>query len=98
MIDIDVSSLEVRHNVGAHRFEVLLGDKIGLIVYRKDDDTYNMFHTEVPPEYQGQGVADHMTRFALDAVQAEGAHVIPTCSFIRTYIRRHKQYAPLVAG
>jgi predicted GNAT family acetyltransferase len=98
MLNVDVASLEVRHNVSARRFEVPLGEKLGLIIYHKDGDTYNLFHTEVPPEYQGQGIADHMTHFALETVQAEGGRVVPSCSFIRTYIRRHRQYAPLIAG
>ncbi len=95
---LDVPSLEVRHNVAAHRFEVPLAEKIGLIIYQKEGDIYTLFHTEVPPEYQGQGVADHLTRFALDTIQAEGGRVVPSCSFISAFIRRHRQYAALVTG
>ncbi len=98
MIEVDARSLEVKHNVPAHRFEVQLGDKLGLIDYRKTGLTYNLYHTEVPPEYEGQGIANRLAFVALEAIRNEGGHVVPGCRFIQVYIRRHKEYAPLVVS
>lgn len=95
-MDVDARSLEVKHNVAAHRFEVQLGDKIGLLAYRKNGLTYSLYHTEVPPEYEGQGIADRMASVALTTIRDEGGRIIPLCAFIKVYLRRHKEYAPLV--
>ena len=97
MFTVDAKSLEVRDNTEAHRFEVTLGDTIGVIDYEKHGDTYVMTHTGVPKEYGGQGVADRLAQVALNQVRDEGAKVVPACPFIKTYIQRHKDYAPLVA-
>lgn len=96
MTNIDAKSLAVKNNVETEQFEVQLGDKIGLIKYRKDGPDYVMIHTEVPPEYGGQGIADRLAYVALETVKAEGVHVVPICPFIKSYLRRHSEYEPLV--
>ena len=59
--------------------------------------TLNFWHTLVPPELRGRGIADELVRQALDDVLAKGYKVIPSCWFVRVYIQRHAKYQPLVA-
>jgi predicted GNAT family acetyltransferase len=96
MMNVDAKSLEVKNNTDAERFEVQLGDQIGLIKYRKSGKDYLLVHTEVPPEYEGQGIADRLAHVALETIKAEGARIVPICPFIQSYLRRHKEYASLV--
>ncbi len=98
MPTIDAANLEVRNNREANRFEVTLGNEIGLIAYeyRKDEPTYIFTHTEVPPDYAHQGIADRMAAVALETAKAEGAHVVPLCPFVSKYIHKHPQYQSLV--
>jgi predicted GNAT family acetyltransferase len=94
----DVQTLPVKNNLAENRFEVTLGDKLGMIIYRKEGSVYIMIHTEVPGEYEGQGIADHLAHEALEQVKAEHGQVVPLCPFVRAYIRRHPEYQPLVVS
>lgn len=94
---IDVQQLDVHNNQAASRFEVALGDELGVIEYQKDGSVYIFTHTEVPAAYEGQGIANQLAHAALETAKAEGAQVIPLCPFVNAYIRRHKEYEALVA-
>ncbi len=95
-MSVNADSLEVRNNTDAGRFEVQLGDKLGLIKYHKLGSDYRLVHTEVPPGYEGQGIAARMAYVALETIKAEGARIVPDCPFIQSYLRRHREYEPLV--
>lgn len=95
---IDVQNLEVVNNRGAHRFEVKLGDKLGVIDYKKNGPVYVFTHTGVPSEFSGQGIANRLVQVALDTARDEGNQVVPQCPFVKTYIQRHPQYQSLVVA
>ena len=88
----------VRDNPKHRRYEVVLGDRLGLIAYRLAGDTITFTHTEVPEELAGRGIAGRMARFALDGARARGLRVVPLCPFVAAYIRRHPEYQDLVAS
>ena len=54
-------------------------------------------HTEVSPALQGRGIAAALVRQALDWARAEGLQVVPSCSYVRTYMRRHRDTQDLLA-
>lgn len=94
-MDLDVNSLEVKNNEAASRFEVALGDQVGMIEYRREDGVYEILHTEVPAEFGGKGIAERMAYGALEYIRAEGGKVIAYCPYVRMYIERHPEYQPL---
>jgi predicted GNAT family acetyltransferase len=53
-------------------------------------------HSETPTELQGHGYASALAKFALERDKAAGRKVVPTCPFVKIYIDRHPEYAPLV--
>jgi predicted GNAT family acetyltransferase len=54
-------------------------------------------HTETDPAFEGQGVASHLVRWALDDVRARGLRVVPVCPFVKAYVTRHaEEYGDLV--
>ncbi len=95
-MDIDVQTLEVKNNPAANRFEVQLADQLGVVEYQKEGGAYIFTHTGVPREYGGRGIADKLVKNALETAKAEGAGVVPLCPFVKTYIKRHPEYEPLV--
>lgn len=97
MAELNGNDVEVVHNREQQRFEVLLGDQRAEMTYDLVDGAYAITHTGVPVEYRGRGIADRLAVAALEHIRAEGSKVIPVCSFMHTYLRRHKEYAPLVA-
>jgi predicted GNAT family acetyltransferase len=53
-------------------------------------------HTEVPYAYEGQGVGSQLVEKALGELRREGKKVIPSCSFVAAYIRRHPKWNDIV--
>ncbi|MEO5743336.1 MAG: GNAT family N-acetyltransferase [Terracoccus sp.] len=52
------------------------------------------FHTEVDEAYSGRGLAQVLSRFALDDTIASGRTIVAVCPYIARFVRRHpKPYA-----
>lgn len=81
---------EYKNNKEKSRFELLLDGKlIGHIDYRIADGTMDMYHTEISPDVGGQGYGSKIVKYALDEARKAQLEVIPTCSFVASYIERH---------
>ena len=90
--------LEVIHLQERNRFEIHLEGKIAELDYRLRDGVISFTHTGVPQELGGQGIGSHIVRAGLDYARKQGFKVIPVCSFVDAYIRRHSdEYGDLVA-
>ena len=87
----------IRRNEAAHRFEAAVGKKIAKIDYAQSNGRLNLLHTEVPKEYQGQGIGSDLAKAVLEYARGENLEVIPTYPFIATYIQRHPEYLEIVA-
>jgi hypothetical protein len=89
---------EVRENAEARRFELTSGDAVAFIEYRRDGDAVELTHTEVPQAMEGKGIGSALVCGTLERLRAEGARVVPSCSFVARYIERHPDYGDMVAG
>ena len=90
--------LSVRDNPDEHRYEVFLDDdRAGFAVYQDRPGQRVFTHTKIDPDYEGHGVGSGLARAALDDVRSKGWTVVPRCPFIAGYIKRHSEYADLVA-
>lgn len=98
MATVNIETLKPVHLPESQRFEIDLGGGVAEIDYRINGDTIAMYHTGVPPAYQGQGIAAVITEYALDWAKENGYKVNPLCSYIRIYIQRHPQYQDNVVG
>jgi predicted GNAT family acetyltransferase len=93
----DSTPLEVIHDRERKRFYIALDEHNQAILdYQMIDNAYAYTHTGVPEAFRGRGIADLLAKAALETATAENARVIPLCSFMQTYIRRHTEYAGLV--
>jgi len=91
--------LEIRRNDEQSRFEAPVPeDGQATLAYRKvRDGVLDYVSTKVPPEARGKGIAGKLVREALDWARDENYKVIPTCSYVDAWIRRHPDYQDLVA-
>ena len=89
--------LPIRHNEERHRFEAPLDGQIARADYRLDGDVMRIYHTEVPFAFEGRGIAAALVRAALDYARERGFKVVPACSYVRSYIRRHPETQALLA-
>jgi uncharacterized protein len=80
------------------RYEVRVdGTLAGFADYVDRDGVRHFTHTEIFPDFGGQGIGSALIRGALDAVRARGATLVPECSFVADYIAKHPDDADLVA-
>ena len=87
----------IRHNEERHRFEAALDGHIARADYRIDGDVMRIYHTEVPFEFEGRGIAAALVRAALDYASERHLKVVPACSYVRSYMRRHPKTHALLA-
>jgi predicted GNAT family acetyltransferase len=88
---------EVVHNAAARRFEAVVGGLLCRADYLLVGDTMRLFHTEVPPALEGRGIASVLVRAAFDHAAANGLKIAPACSYVSAWVRRHREFANLVA-
>jgi uncharacterized protein len=97
-MDADHKDAEVTNNTSTSRFELDLGEDTGFLTYTmQPGNVYVLTHTEVPPQYQGQGIGDRLARGALDQIREAGGRVVPVCGFVKAFIQREPEYSDLVA-
>lgn len=95
---INVDQLEVKNNPEKKRFEVVVGDKIAVAEYMIAGRNIIFTHTEVPPQFEGMGVANKMAYVALEYAKAEGYKVQALCPFIAAYVAQHPEYQSITWG
>jgi len=87
----------VVHNVEANRFEVLLDNgQTAYLEYHEITVGLNFAHTYVPKGYEGKGIAAAIVQFGLEYVRKNNLLLIPSCSYVATYIERHPEFKSLV--
>lgn len=90
------------HNVhddpGRRRYELQVAGALAFIDYRRDGRIVSMTYAEVPAAVRGGGVGSRLVEGALALVRARGEKVVPLCSFVAHYIRRHPEHHDLLAG
>ena len=89
-------AIDITHNQAANRFETTIEGHTGFISYQDQDDRIVYDHTIVPSELGGKGVGSALVKHALDYARSEGKKVIPTCSFVASYINKHAEYQDLL--
>ena len=90
--------MEVENNQSNHRFELRVGEHVAFLTYRLSGATIHLNHTEVPEALRGQGMGDRLAHAALEYAREHGLTVAPICPFVQAYIKKHPEYAALVAG
>ena len=84
-------------NPEASRYELWLGERrAGVIEYRSKPGTVLLVHTEVEPDFEGQGLGARLVAGALDDIRARGLKLVPLCPFVRSYLRHHPDHGDLV--
>jgi predicted GNAT family acetyltransferase len=95
---MDTAALSVRDNRAELRYELVRDDEVlGFLLYRIEPDAVVLVHTDIDPAYEGQGLGSVLVKGALDDLRERGVRAIPLCPFVRAYIRRHPEYAPVTA-
>jgi predicted GNAT family acetyltransferase len=89
--------MDVTRNGARHRYETTVDGHTAVLTYREADGRVTLIHTEVPPELRGRGVADALAHAALDDACQRRLLMRPLCPFVHAFMKRHPEYASLVA-
>lgn len=85
----------VRDNKAQHRFEMAACGEMAVANYRLAPGVITFTHTEVPAALWGRGIGSQLIRGALQAARAEHLKVVPRCSFVSAYLRKHPEFNDL---
>lgn len=94
-MDVLSETVNVNHNRAKSRFEVDLGKEKAVLIYLIKAGLFISLHTEVPPPFEGRGIAARLTFSALEFAKKEGLRVRPLCSYTSRYLERHPEYRDL---
>lgn len=94
---LNLDDVIVTHNEAAARFETQLDGQLGVVAYQRRNNTLFFTHTEVPGKFQGLGVAGKLAHSALEYARDNNLTIVPLCSYIAAYVRRHPEYQTLVS-
>jgi predicted GNAT family acetyltransferase len=91
-------NMQVRNDAASSRYELVQGGEVlGYAEYKAQGDTLDFTHTQVGEEHQGEGLGERLVQGALDDVRAQGGKVVASCPFVESFIRKHAEYADLLA-
>ena len=81
-------------------FVATLGEvEVGWASLAVSERVWEIYRTVTAPAYEGQGIASRLTRFVLDAADAAGVTVIPSCWYVDGLMARSSpRYDHLRAG
>jgi predicted GNAT family acetyltransferase len=83
-------------NTSLHRFELNQGRETAFLLYTRTPNSLRLIHTEVPASLQGKGVGSKLVGGVLRIAEQQGLTVIPSCPFVADYLRRHREYLPII--
>ena len=69
------------------------GAEAELLYVRRTHDLVVAERTFVPPASRGHGLAGALTRRLAQDARAEGIRIVPRCSFVEAWRRRHPDWA-----
>ncbi|MGF6882092.1 putative GNAT family acetyltransferase [Nocardia sp. GAS34] len=91
------SNPEVRDNTALNRFELSVDGKLAGIAEYQDTASERAFvHTEIYPEFGGQGYGRRLVQAALDTTRDQAFGSLPMCPMVRHFIESRPEYVALV--
>ena len=86
------AQITVRDNRDELRYELLVdGMPAGEILYRLRSDAVVLVHTEIAPQFEGQGLGSKLVAGALADIRARGLRPVAVCPFVRAYLQAHPE-------
>lgn len=91
-------SYDIRNNEEESQFETTVDGHVALAAYDLEDPNRIVFtHTEVPESLSGRGIAGAIVKYGLDYAREKNLTVVPQCSYVAAFVKRHSEYADLLA-
>jgi predicted GNAT family acetyltransferase len=83
----------LKDNRGASRFEMEEAGQVVFADYRRQDGRLIIDHVEAPVALRGTGAAGRFMEALVETARAEGAKIVPICSYAAVWLQRHPDLA-----
>lgn len=94
--DARMTTYDIRHNDKESQFQTEVEGKTAYAAYDLEEPNRIVFtHTIVPDELSGRGIANQLVKAALEHAREKKLTVVPQCSFVAAFIKRHPEYEEL---
>ncbi|VDM37755.1 unnamed protein product [Toxocara canis] len=81
--------LTVEHCTKSLEFFVKMNGAKSVLQYRRlSNGVLDLYHTEVPPIFQGKGVAKMLCQAAFSYAREQNLRILPTCSYVAKYAKQ----------
>ena len=91
-----MTTYDIRHNEKESQFETVVDGKTAYAAYDLEEPNRIVFtHTIVPEELSGRGIANQLVKTGLAHAREKKLTVVPQCSFVAAFIKRHPEYEDL---
>jgi len=87
---------KVIHEKENERFVIYVDGNEVYVEYKMRNNEMDLNHTYTDPALRGKGMAAHVVRAALEFAKINNLKVIPTCSYVQSFIEKNKEYKELV--
>ena len=91
-----MSPKTVHHDPTNQRFEIAHEDIKAVAEYEMEGDRMIFTHTFVPETLRGHGLAADLVRTGLEFARSEKKKVLPRCSYVEVYLKRHPEFGDLL--
>ena len=88
--------INVIHDTKGERFVAHIEGDEAYAAYSLQDDTMKLYSTFTPPHLRGRAIAEAIVEHAFNFARENDLKVEPACSYVQTFITRHKEYNYLV--
>jgi predicted GNAT family acetyltransferase len=88
---------KVIHEEENERFVIYKDGKEAYVEYTPSEGEFDLYHTHTDPELRGQGLAAQVVRAALEYIKENNMKVVPTCSYVQSFLEKNEEYKELVA-
>lgn len=91
-----MATYDIKNNEQASQFETTVDGVTAYAAYDLEDPNRIVFtHTIVPDELSGRGIANELVKTGLEHAREKKLTVVPQCSFVAAFIKRHPEYEEL---
>ncbi|WP_188627433.1 GNAT family N-acetyltransferase [Pedobacter quisquiliarum] len=89
--------IELKDNKTQHALELWVEGQRSFIGYEIEGEKIYLMHTEVPESQEGKGIAADLVEKAFQYIEAQDLKVVPACSYVRAFLKRHQEWSRIVA-
>ena len=88
---------EVKIEFKGNKSVAQLGNnEIGVCEFKDSDEGWVIFHTEVNPNYKGQGIAKRLLDAIVNEARNRKIKIIPECSYAKKVMNRNNDYKDVI--